>query len=841
MALRLKMSQTIEEAEAIQSAQEATEDAIRRDELVREEIAEQDQELAQTLADEDDLSIEEAEQLQTKLEAELAAKRDENAYYDSESEKLRRLDLVMKEGERIAAFNHDLAQKLQAKNDDVEKQLRIQREQANNMNPTPFKDLEANRELIATITQQQNKPLSTQERKQLREDAKTAFVDVDTRIVDYRNSNFAGSIESGATKVFTKDVSNVLKRADKASAFVIIGQMQSRKNWIEHAHNDRINELQNKVSEARKFDNEEQAAYYEKRIAYEEKCYERDIAQEVLAKYEFMDGRSDSDRCVEQRKDIEALSAQADQMHAELMAMKEYQIALEEPRVVEVSDIDTEAANAELDKAFDDIDYFMEKDEQAKQDQMYEEDTTAEADQPNDSDDDPYLAEFRAEQALEEQIQAHESDSDIVDEDDYLEIESRAEKALEEHFQKLESDDQGDEIDPDNLKDTDERPLESLESDEEDANNLTYDMHGRLVEDSERGSQIEDLIDAVEEGETENAEPDYRDSYVPMTRRRKDAETAETDDLQAEEPEVEVDTDQNVDIEADVEMVDVEEPEIEIEVPEVEVEEPEFEAIDVEEPEFEAPDADAEVDADQPEVASEQSQEAVAEKGEVDVAAQATAVEAPVSEANQPEAVAEIADVNRNGQSEANAVDDKITAEFLAKSKDASQEYEQATESGDIDAILEAEDKMMSVNQEFDSYMNDRKAFDSQMQSVREAAADYAKAETDTQKATAATKYAEAYETAQTTVAKVKASDKSYAETMEKQFQGEVSDQMAVLRKSEPEGEKSGLETAIAKKQSESSTIRITMKDLEETKAIMSQTQSQVAQQSQTSSSSASG
>ncbi len=27
----------------------------------------------------------------------------------------------------------------------------------------------------------------------------------------------------------------------------------------------------------------------------------------------------------------------------------------------------------ELDKAFDDIDYFMEKDEQAKQDQMYEE------------------------------------------------------------------------------------------------------------------------------------------------------------------------------------------------------------------------------------------------------------------------------------------------------------------------------------------------------------------------------------------------------------------------------------------------------------------------------------
>gem|GEM_PF-5744197 len=821
MALRLKMSQTIEEAEAIKSAQEATEDAIRRDELVREEIAEHDQELAQTLADEDDLSIEEAEQLQTKLEAELAEKREENAYYDSESEKLHRLDLVMKEGERITALQHELAQKELAKIDDAEKQLRLQRELTNNMNPTPFKDLEANRELIATVRQQENKTLSPQERKQLREDAKTALVEVDTRIVDFQHGNFAGTIEAGATKVMTKEVGNVLKRADKASAFAIMGQMRARQSRIESIHNERVSELQNKIAEARKFDNEEQAAYYEKRIAYEEKCYERDIAQEVLAKYEFIDGRSDSDRCVEQRKDIEALRAEADQMHAELMAMKEYQIALEEPRVVEVSDIDTEAANAELDKAFDDIDYAMEKDEQAKQDQMYEEDTAADADESSDSDDDPYLAEFRAEKALEEQIQAHEDDRDIVDEDDYLEIESRAEKALEEHFQKLESDDQDDEIDPENLQDTDERTPESFETDEEDVNNLMYDMHGRLVQDSERGSQIEDLVDAVEEvdADAENVEPD-----------------------QIEE----------LDASYDVEMVDIEEPEIESEEPEVETaefEEPEIELdvdllnlIDVEAPEAQETEAeaDAENDTEQPVTASEQAQEIVAEQDHVEVDEADQAVEAPAPEADQPEMVAEIIDVNRNGQSEANAVDDKITAEFLAKSKNASHEYEQATESGDIDAILDAEDKMMSVNQEFDSYMNDRKAFDTQMQSVREAAADYAKAETDTQKATAATKYAEAYDSAQTTVAKVKASDKSYADTMERQLHSEVSDQMAVLRKSEPEGEKFGLETAIAKKQSDTSTIRITMKDLEETKAMMAHTQSQMAQHSQTSSSSAS-
>nr|WP_313014155.1 hypothetical protein [Brucella intermedia] len=821
MALRLKMSQTIEEAEAIKSAQEATEDAIRRDELVREEIAEHDQELAQTLADEDDLSIEEAEQLQTKLEAELAEKREENAYYDSESEKLHRLDLVMKEGERITALQHELAQKELAKIDDAEKQLRLQRELTNNMNPTPFKDLEANRELIATVRQQENKTLSPQERKQLREDAKTALVEVDTRIVDFQHGNFAGTIEAGATKVMTKEVGNVLKRADKASAFAIMGQMRARQSRIESIHNERVSELQNKIAEARKFDNEEQAAYYEKRIAYEEKCYERDIAQEVLAKYEFIDGRSDSDRCVEQRKDIEALRAEADQMHAELMAMKEYQIALEEPRVVEVSDIDTEAANAELDKAFDDIDYAMEKDEQAKQDQMYEEDTAADADESSDSDDDPYLAEFRAEKALEEQIQAHEDDRDIVDEDDYLEIESRAEKALEEHFQKLESDDQDDEIDPENLQDTDERTPESFETDEEDVNNLMYDMHGRLVQDSERGSQIEDLVDAVEEvdADAENVEPD-----------------------QIEE----------LDASYDVEMVDIEEPEIESEEPEVETaefEEPEIELdvdllnlIDVEAPEVQETEAeaDAENDTEQPVTASEQAQEIVAEQDHVEVDEADQAVEAPAPEADQPEMVAEIIDVNRNGQSEANAVDDKITAEFLAKSKNASHEYEQATESGDIDAILDAEDKMMSVNQEFDSYMNDRKAFDTQMQSVREAAADYAKAETDTQKATAATKYAEAYDSAQTTVAKVKASDKSYADTMERQLHSEVSDQMAVLRKSEPEGEKFGLETAIAKKQSDTSTIRITMKDLEETKAMMAHTQSQMAQHSQTSSSSAS-
>ncbi|KAB2655098.1 hypothetical protein F9K94_21310 [Brucella tritici] len=817
MALKLRPSQTVADAEVELATQEALAADIRRAETVHAAVVESDQQLSDDSIIEDDLSLEELEQVQANLEAEMNETAAQNAALDAKREQIKRTNDLRTEGIRISNMERQMAQEAQARLAKAEDELR-QRRLDHNLNPTPFKDLESNRQLIESIRQKENKPLSSEQRKQLQANMKTAFAEVDNRIVDYRNANFASAIKPGATKVFNKDVGKTIHAADKASAFIVIRQMQARKSHIQNLHNERVNELKSKADEARKFDREDQASYYEKRIAYEELCYERDTAHDVLAKYEHIDGRSDSDRCKEQLEDIKQLEAQADAIQRELATMKEYEVALEQPRVVEVADHDLEVADAEADKSFADIEYAMSKDEADQHDQAYEVAMTADADR---DEDDPYLVEARAEQALEEHNRKLVGDEETpVDDDDYLMAELRAEQALEEHIRKMESDADEDqvEIDPDNLKDSDDRFQEDLDSDveTEEAHDLTYDMHGRMVEEPvevEVDAEIENVDIQEAELESEVSIDDEIQAEVEIDAMEMDVEEAEIE-ADLEEPEIDVEQPE-IELEADVDEI---EDDIEIQEPEVEVEQPD---VDADEPEIETEaEADAEVETD---VESEMPDQDI-ETAEVDASK-------PASEIADTSAASSVEEINRQAESEASTIDDKITSDFKQASVSADQEYEQATESGDIDAILEAEDKKMALNQEFNDYMNDRKTFDGHMSAVREAAADYAKAETNEEKATAADKYAEAHDQAQATVSKAKVGDKSYADTMEKQFHGEVQDQMSAIRKSEPDAEMTGIERAVEERQSEGHSVRVTMQDVEETKAIAAHSQSQIAQQ----------
>lgn len=816
MAIKLRPSQTVAEAETELAAQEALAAEIRRSEIAHADVVESDQHLSDSNVIEGDLSLEELEQVQANLEAKMKETATQNAALNAKREQIQRTNDLRTEGIRISNMERQLAQEAHARLEKAEADLRARRLDYNR-NPTPFKDLESNRQLIESIRQKENKPLSSEQRKQLQANMKTAFAEVDNRIVDYRNANFASAIKPGATKVFNKDVGKTIHTSDKVSAFVIIRQMQARKNHIQNLHNERVDELRSKADEARKFDREDQASYYEKRIEYEELCYERDTAHDVFAKYEHIDGRSDSDRCKEQLEDIKQLEAQADAMQRDLESMKEYELALDQPRVVEVADQDLEAADAEADKSFADIEYAIGKDEADQQEQAYEAAMTADTDR---DEEDPYLAEVRAEQALEEHNRKLQGDGENpVDEDDYLEAEFRAELALEEHIRKLESDadEDHDEIDPDNLKDTDDRFQEDLESDveTEEAHDLTYDMHGRMVEehvDVEVDAEIENDDIQVAELESEVATDDEvhtQDEIGAMEMGIEVENEAELEEpeIDVEEPEIELEADV-AGIENDIEM---QEPEVEVEQPDVATAEPEIET-------------EAEIDVD---VETDEESELT----DQDIENAAVDASKNASEITDTSASIDVDDLNRQAESEASNIDDKITADYIKMSDSADQEYEKATESGDIDAILEAEDKKMALNQEFNDYMNDRKEFDGQMSAVREAAADYAKAETSKDKATAADKYAEAYDQAQTTVSKAKAGDKSYADTMEQQFNGEVSDQLSAIRKSEPDAEMTGIERAIEEKHSEGHSIRVTMRDVEETKAIAAHSQSQVAQQ----------
>lgn len=828
MALKLRPSQTVGEAETELATQEALAADIRRAEIAYAAVVESDQQLSDDSIIEDDLSLEELEQVQANLEAEMKETAAQNAALDAKREQIKRTNDLRTEGIRISNLERQMAQEAQARLAKAEDELR-QRRLDHNLNPTPFKDLESNRQLIESIRQKQNRPLSSEQRKQLQANMKTAFAEVDNRIVDYRNANFASVIKPGATKVFNKDVGKTIDRADKVSAFIIIRQMQARQSHIQNLHNERLNELKSKADEARKFDREDQASYYEKRIAYEELCYERDTAHDVLAKYEHIDGRSDSDRCKEQLEDIKQLEAQADAMQRELATMKEYEVALEQPRVVEVADHDLENADAEADKSFADIEYAMSKDEADQQDLAYETAMIAEADR---DEDDPYLAEARAEQAWEERTRQLQDDELPIDDDDYLEAEFRAEQAFEEHIRKLESDaeEDHDKIDPDNLQDTDDRFQEDLDSDveTEEAHDLTYDMHGRMVQEP-----VEVEVDTeIENADIEVAE---LESEVVID------DEIQTENIQAED---EIDA-----MEMDVEVAEIEaeleEPEIDVEQPEIDVEEPEIEMeadaaeieddIEIQEPEVELEKPD--IDTDEPEIESEAEavvdveSNVVSEQPDQDIETAEVGASMPASEIADTSAASNVEELNRNAESEASTIDDKITSDFKQASVSADHEYEQATESGDIDAILDAEDKKMAINQEFNDYMNDRKEFDGQMSAVREAAADYAKAESNEDKTKAADKYAEAHDQAQATVSKAKAGDKSYADTMEQQFNAEVSDQMAAIRKSEPDVEMTGIERAVEERQSEGHSVRVTMQDVEETKAIAAHSQSQVAHQ----------
>lgn len=840
MALKLRPSQTVAEAEVELATQEALAADIRRAETAHSAVVESDQQLSDDSIIEDDLSLEELEQVQANLEAEMKETAAQNAALDAKREQIKRTNDLRTEGIRISNLERQMAQDAQARLAKAEDELR-QRRLDHNLNPTPFKDLESNRQLIESIRQKENRPLSSEQRKQLQANMKTAFAEVDNRIVDYRNANFASVIKPGATKVFNKDVGKTIDRADKVSAFIIIRQMQARQSHIQNLHNERLNELKSKADEARKFDREDQASYYEKRIAYEELCYERDTAHDVLAKYEHIDGRSDSDRCKEQLEDIKQLEAQADAMQRDLESMKEYEVALEQPRVVEVADHDLEAADAEADKAFSDIEYAISKDEADQHDQAYEAVMTADADR---DEDDPYLAEARAEQAWEERTRQLQDDEHPIDDDDYLEAEFRAEQALEEHIRKLESDaeEDHDEIDPDNLKDTDDRFQEDLDSDveTEEAHDLTYDMHGRMVEEPvevEVDAEIENVGVDVAKLESEVAIDDDVQADDIQTEDEIDAM-----EMDVEEPEIEAELEEH---ELDIEQpeIDVEEPEIELEadVPEIEddieIQEPD---VDVEEPEveLEKPDVDTEETEieTESEAAAEVETDVETEQPDHDIKTAEVDASKTTSEVADTTAVSSVEDLNRQAESEASIIDDRITFDYKQASVSADQEYEMATESGDIDAILDAEDKKMAINQEFNDYMNDRKEFDGQMSAVREAAADYAKAETSEDKTKAADKYAEAHDQAQATVSKAKAGDKSYSDTMELQFNAEVADQMAAIRKSEPDAEMTGIERAVEERQSEGHSVRVTMQDVEETKAIAAHSQSQVAQQVSTSS-----
>lgn len=837
MALKLRPSQTVAEAEVELATQEALAADIRRAETAHSAVVESDQQLSDDSIIEDDLSLEELEQVQANLEAEMKETAAQNAALDAKREQIQRTNDLRTEGIRISNMERQMAQEAQASLAKAEDELR-QRRLDHNLNPTPFKDLESNRQLIESIRQKENRPLSSEQRKQLQANMKTAFAEVDNRIVDYRNANFASVIKPGATKVFNKDVGKTIDRADKVSAFIIIRQMQARQSHIQNLHNERLNELKSKADEARKFDREDQASYYEKRIAYEELCYERDTAHDVLAKYEHIDGRSDSDRCKEQLEDIKQLEAQADAMQRDLESMKEYEVALEQPRVVEVADHDLEAADAEADKAFSDIEYAISKDEADQHDQAYEAVMTADADR---DEDDPYLAEARAEQAWEERTRQLQDDEHPIDDDDYLEAEFRAEQALEEHIRKLESDaeeEDHDEVDPDNLKDTDDRFQEELDSnvETEEAHDLTYDVHGRMVEEPvavEVDAEIENVGVDVAKLESDVAIDDEIQAEDIQTEDEIDAM-----EMDVEEPEIEADLEEP-EIDDEQPEIDVDEPEIELEADvaeiedDIEIQEPD---VDVEEPEVELEKPDVDTEETEIETEAEAAVEVETEQPDHDIKTAEVDASRPASEIEDTSAASDVDDLNRQAESEASAIDDRITSDFKQASVSADQEYEQATESGDIDAILEAEDRKMAINQEFNDYMNDRKEFDGQMSAVREAAADYAKAETSEDKTKAADKYAEAHDQAQATVSKAKAGDKSYSDTMELQFNAEVADQMAAIRKSEPDAEMTGIERAVEERQSEGHSVRVTMQDVEETKAIAAHSQSQVAQQVSTSS-----
>lgn len=871
-------STNIQEQEELQEMQDrANENFAKRDEEIQASYDADDAVKAE-IAEEILMTQEELADETARLEADLEKKEAENKDLDERTAESEHLAKVVKETQAAdSAFQTQTPQTLFK---EPEVATRVEREQMN-MTPDFYKNFSS--EFVSSIQNQiRGNVLSTEDQKAFRSESQKIMQAIDSKTVSLRDGNLAMERPEGSSQVVTKSAVDLLRKGDTASVTAMISQMQQRGSRLIYEHEMRIKTLEERADLYRSEGDLEKASFYEKKIEHEVAAYDRDTALNYLAQREYIDAdRGETEALKEQRQVVAELREKADMLYAQVEKMEEFENAKEISRDITAEEQEAfEKETAELDQDFDsDFD-----------DLKHELSEESERDQNSERDDDPYAAEAAAEEAEAARLKALQEDNDAELHDD----EDSSDQAIRKLEEETERHNDSVELERAEAQSNADSQVEAVSETAQKAEDDTQEEVDVYAIPDEDTRSVEDMEQANEkEGEFENPKYDMKSGKIAIDQDEAKAEAeAVALDVEANDQLIAADeqalAEQAEQIEKEPEYVHQDYPvdfdegnpvfedEV-VEVVEMDVAERAPSIHDQGEYVIEKVEPISEHEAQEP-VAEADIEQLVVEHQDV-VGDQATAeqdveAEAPVVEAAEAKTEVEIqthaeADVQSHSQDESvvgksdddkkavsaisqtdivaindvevvNDADKGFRDSFENKMLVAETQLAEAEASGDYDRILEAQKTQNNVNQEFNSYMDDRQSLTQSKSEMRDHANEFTSAKNPTDREQAKQDYVAAINEAAIDVNR--AGDKPWGQSMTKELADEYKGQMTSMKQDNPADAKElGQAVKDSRDPSRTATVRVTQEDIDrvQQEQKQSQTQKQTDQESQSQSAAA--
>lgn len=843
-----------EELQEIQD--QANADYLKKDEEIKASYDAVDAAKAE-MAENDQLTLEELAEDTAKLEAEYEKKVAENKELDERAAEAENLAEVMKETQAANSEFNTQAPKPLFKEQEV-----VSRAEREMMNLAPDRYKNISPEFVASIQHQvRDNVLTNESQKAFRSESQKLLQEIDAKTVDARNESFASERPEGSSQILTTGAVDLLRKGDAVSVTSLISQMQQRGNRLIYAHENRIKDLQDRADLFRNDGDQEKAAYYDKKIEHELAAYERDTALSYLAQREFIDAdRGETDALKEQRQLVEELREKADKLYAEVEKMEEFENAKEVGRDISVEEQEafekeTEELDQDFENDFDDLQHELSEERDREQDVS--------------TDDDPIAAEAAAEEAEAKRLKAIQEDAEAdihEDEDPTDQAIRKHEEETERHNEEVErerisananseSDSETEveaekfaaqDVDMDiyEIPDEDTRTAEELEPQvEEEFDNPSYDMKtGKVVLEQEEETpeteaekndleieqvkaeqasdyEIEDEVDYVQQDypvEIDEDQPVFDDEVIEVV----DMDEAErapsindqgdyvieeiepVSDQEAQTSEADAEIDQLVvERQADVQDVDVAKQEKEIETVALNDDQKETEA---------EAEADAEVET------AKDEDKAIPQEEQVDGSSQERM--RGDQEQDKVSAVSEIKIENASDKEFRNSFENRMLV--------AENQLAEAEASGDCDKIFEAQNNQRNINQEFNSYMNDRQTLSENKAEMKDHAEDFLNAKNPSEREQAKQDYVQTVNDAAIDVNR--SSDKPWGQSMARELADEYKGQMTSMKQSDPEAAKElGQAVKDSRDPDKSATVRVTQADVDRAQQAQKQAQTQ--------------
>ena len=215
------------------------------------------------------------------------------------------------------------------------------------------RDEELNRQLLEKV-QKEDKPLSSDEIAEIRNDMAVWQDTREKALEKYRSLDAASEIKAGTLQGFDAKAAEIVEKGNVHTSVPFLRQAQQLAARQYDAFEERQQELSANIEQLKEGGDISGAQVFEARKAYEAAAYERDTAQSVLAKYEVLYGK-ESKHYREQEEGVRELTRQADSLYEQLSAVAERDAAIREQletvnKIEEAKQAETTVSSAETAK-----------------------------------------------------------------------------------------------------------------------------------------------------------------------------------------------------------------------------------------------------------------------------------------------------------------------------------------------------------------------------------------------------------------------------------------------------------------------------------------------------------